>query len=43
VTSHKDFLKNSSVLLFMGGMGGAILENLGKYKIQMFRKDTEVV
>jgi len=30
-------------LLFMGGMGGAILKNLGKYKIQMFRKDTEVV
>jgi len=24
-------------------MGGAILENLGNYKIQMFRKDTEVV
>jgi len=29
--------------LFMGGMGGAILENLGKYKIQMFRKDSMMV
>jgi len=42
VTSPKDFLKKG-LRLFMGGIGGAILENLEKYKIQMFRKDTEVV
>jgi len=42
VTSPIDFLKNT-LRLFMGSMGGAILENLGIYKIQLFRKNTGVV
>jgi len=42
VTSPIDFLKNT-LRLFMGSMGGAILENLGIYKIQLFKKNTRVV
>jgi len=37
VTSPIDSLKNGFEAVY-GGMGGAILENLGKYKIQKFQK-----